>query len=378
MSLKLKILLLSTGGSIGGEETFVLNLAKSLLSKQYDVTVIPGGTIQKKNLQNNNISVAELNITGRMPWTLLYEAGKLNTFLSRNRFDIIYCHSAGPAVMGGIIRFLRLRGAGHLWLFHNHGLGKLTYYWIAPFLNRLDLTVACSDFERIRPVSKGVNPSRIVRVHTGIDLEKWTFSVAEKAKFKKETYRKYDVRANTLAIGYIGRLSPEKGCRILIPALREVLKTIPNAILFIVGDGVLRKSLEQDAVRYGVADRVVFTGFQRDMPRFFSTMDVLVQPSESETFSLTVLQAMAIKLPVLASDVGGTPEQIRHHYSGLLFRKADLNDFSRQLKLLLESPALRDELSQRAYNILSHYFYEQRMIDQLEINIQRLRKQQSC
>ncbi len=119
-------------------------------------------------------------------------------------------------------------------------------------------------------------------------------------------------------VGVVARLEPEKGHQTLIEAWPHVLREVPDAYLLIVGEGSRRDFLEQWAAAHKVAHRVIFTGRRDDVPAVTAALDVAVLPSWREAQGLSILEAMALSRPVVASDVGGIPEMIEDGVTGLL------------------------------------------------------------
>ena len=124
-------------------------------------------------------------------------------------------------------------------------------------------------------------------------------------------------------LGAVGRLSPEKGQAVLLRALPAILAAFPRAGLVIAGEGGSRRELETEARRLGIADRAVFLGFRRDVPALLGAIDLFVQPSIYEGFGISLLEAMAAGLPVVASRVGGIPEVVQDGATGVLVPPQD-------------------------------------------------------
>lgn len=124
-------------------------------------------------------------------------------------------------------------------------------------------------------------------------------------------------------VGAVGRLSPEKGHLHLLRALPAIAAAFHGAGCVLAGDGPVRRDLEDEALRVGVAGRVVFLGRRRDVPRILSALDLFVQPSVYEGFGLSLLEAMAAGLPVVASRVGGIPEVVQDGATGILVPPGD-------------------------------------------------------
>ena len=159
-----------------------------------------------------------------------------------------------------------------------------------------------------------------------------------------------------------GRLSPEKGHRHLIAAIPMLVGRIPKLHLLLLGSGTQRDQLEEQARRLGIADRVTFVGFKKDIRPWIQGSDALVNPSLTEGTPNVVLEAMALGTPVVATRVGGVPEVVEDRMSGLLvspgspaaLAEAILDIFSRpsetlrfvdnaRKRLLLYSPQRQDE-----------------------------------
>jgi len=136
-------------------------------------------------------------------------------------------------------------------------------------------------------------------------------------------------------IGCVGRLSPEKGHAFLLRALPAIVAAFPRAGCVLAGDGPSRASLEDEARRLGMADRVVFLGHRGDVPGILSALDLFVQPSLYEGFGMSLLEAMAARLPIVASRVGGIPEVVDDQVTGLLVPPADAQALGRAVTALL-------------------------------------------
>jgi glycosyltransferase involved in cell wall biosynthesis len=140
------------------------------------------------------------------------------------------------------------------------------------------------------------------------------------------------------------RLNPQKGHRVLLEAIVEV----PEALFLLAGDGPERASLEAEAERLGVADRVRFLGRREDVPQLLAACDVFALPSLYEGSSLAVLEAMAARIPVVSSAIGGTEELIEDGRDGLLVPPGDAEALAVALRRALGDEELRKSLAARA------------------------------
>ena len=366
---KMKILLLSTGGHIGGEETFTRTLAEALIERGNIVMVATGGPVQKHDLQGRGITVADIDITMRSVSGILRGAINLKKYIQEIKPDIVHCQAGGPAIMGSIIK-MSGGSFGEKWIYHDHGINKTTYKWIPYFLNHLDLTITNSDFELIKLKANGVRDNKIIRIHNGIDPNAYSFSEETRIFLRNKHRTEFGISEDDFVLGYIGRLSPEKGCGLLLPAFRIASENNPNMKLLIVGDGILRKKL-QDEVRGSYLDhKIIFAGFRSDIPGLLTSMDTLLLPSYMETFSLTTLQAMGSGLPVIASDTGGNPEQIVNNFNGYLFETGDYDSLAGRINEIINK---KDRVTM-GYNgnlLVRTYLNISRMVDEIEYHYKR-------
>jgi glycosyltransferase involved in cell wall biosynthesis len=137
----------------------------------------------------------------------------------------------------------------------------------------------------------------------------------------------------------VARLQPEKGVATFLKAAARVSKASPEARFLVVGDGPLREELLGLAGRLGMEDRVRFLGYRTDARALIGLLDVLVVPSLTEGSPLIVLEAMAAGVPVVASAVGGIPDQARHGEEGLLVPPGDPEALAGAMGELLRDPS---------------------------------------
>jgi glycogen synthase len=160
---------------------------------------------------------------------------------------------------------------------------------------------------------------------------------------------KYGISGGPLVV-FVGRLSQQKGVAYLIRAFAKLCRNVKTAKLIIAGDGPYRAKLQTDAMREGIADRTVFTGFLHhdDVPLLMASATVLVVPSVYEEFGSVLLEAMAMGLPIIASRVGGICSIIRHNENGLLVSPKSPSEIADSIHLLLSDRSLALQLAGRA------------------------------
>ncbi|HEY5253615.1 MAG TPA: glycosyltransferase [Acidobacteriaceae bacterium] len=180
------------------------------------------------------------------------------------------------------------------------------------------------------------------------------------------------IPTSAFVFGSVGRLSIEKGHRFMVSAFHKLCSEAPvgaQLYLIIVGDGKEEQSLKQQATQLGIREQIHFAGFQGSPTEWMQMMDCLVQPSLTEGTPNTVLEALCLKLPVIASAVGGVPDLIVDGRNGLLVPPADVEQMTAAMKKMWLSPDLRSRLAAGAEDLLQEYspaYQRQKLIDVYE------------
>jgi glycosyltransferase involved in cell wall biosynthesis len=155
-----------------------------------------------------------------------------------------------------------------------------------------------------------------------------------------------------IQIGFIGRLSPEKGLLFLIEAF-DKLKMDHSIHLHIVGDGPEKPKILDRIKQLELEELVTLHGFVPNPQTVYQMLDLLILPSLTEGIPLTLLEGMSLGIPVIASDVGGIPEIIEDNKSGLLVKPGSVDDLINKITLLIKEPSLRKKLAGGAKDRIS-------------------------
>ena len=172
--------------------------------------------------------------------------------------------------------------------------------------------------------------------------------------------------------GSVGRLSIEKGHRFMVSAFHQLCVQAPvgaQLYLVVVGDGKEQKALEQQASTLGIREQVHFAGFQGNCAEWMHLLDCVIQPSLTEGTPNTVLEALCLKVPVIASAVGGIPDLIVDGRNGLLVPSEDVDQMAAAMKKMWLSPELRNQLAAGSEDLLHEYspaYQRQRLIEVYE------------
>ena len=260
-----------------------------------------------------------------------YGAGRillwLWRYLRRHQIDVVHTHRYKDTILGVIAA--KLAGVRHV-IRTVHGLREPLTGWshlkfrVYELLDRgvllwgADRVIAVSHRMAITLKGDGYPPALVAAIHNGIDLG----HVAAR-RGAADLRRELRIAEGAIVIGTAGRLSPVKGPEGFLRAARLVLDCEPRARFVIVGAGPLEDELVALAARLNIAGACHFLGARADVHDLIAAMDVFVLPSLNEGMPMAILEAMAIGTPVVATDVGGVPEVVRHRQTGLLAQPND-------------------------------------------------------
>jgi glycosyltransferase involved in cell wall biosynthesis len=229
---------------------------------------------------------------------------------------------------------------------------------LTPSMDRL-IAVSRAIVAKIADERGGLAPVDLV--YNGVDLERY-----DHQEPCCTLHEEYGMEPGAEIVGVIARLEPEKGHPTLLEAWPAVLRACPSAHLLIVGEGSRRDALEAQARELRIAHRVVFTGRRDDIPAVTAALDVAVLPSYREAQGLTILEAMALSRPVVASNVGGIPEMVEDGVTGLLVPPHDAPALAAAITRLLRDHPLADTLARAGHDLVHDRFCIQLMVNAVE------------
>jgi glycosyltransferase involved in cell wall biosynthesis len=294
----------------------------------------------------------------------LEEFGIDVTYMARHKFD--------PATYPDLMKVLRAKRAD---IVHLHGYGATTFGrlcawrmgipailhehanhgdtpWFQKVADRIlaphtDLAIAVSESTGEFTTRARMMPAERTKVvYLGAPLDEFARprSVDEIAAARQAL----GIAPGSIAVGTITRLMPSKGNQYLIEAAPAVLSKHPGARFFIIGEGELQPELEAQARALGLGDRLVFSGFQRDVAAALSALDLVVFPSLWEGTPLTVFEALAMGKPIVATDADGLLDVLTARKDALVVPKANAAALAEGICSLIEQPSFAAALAAEA------------------------------
>jgi sugar transferase (PEP-CTERM/EpsH1 system associated) len=350
------------GLKVGGLERVTVNLVRGLLSSRFQPIVIC--------LEERGEFAADIErlgvpfyVLGKKPgisWRAIRElAGLFRT----HDVKIVHTHNAAPHFHGAAAALL----AGVPVRVHTKHGRNFPPTRNKERVNRIsswatDVVVAVSDDAANLAVRvERVNPRKVRRIWNGVDTE--LYSPRGQAETRPHV------------IGTVARLSVEKDQKTMLAAFRLVTREVPEARLVFAGDGLSAPELKDTAMKLGIADSVTFLGKCFDIPAVLSQFSVFTLSSVTEGISMTILEAMATGLPVVATDVGGNREIVNPPECGLIVPPREPRALADAYLALLCDPARRAKMGDAARTrIVQHFSLKKMLADYIELYEELLAK----
>jgi glycosyltransferase involved in cell wall biosynthesis len=207
---------------------------------------------------------------------------------------------------------------------------------------------AVSDSIRVDLIGTGLRADKIYTIHNAVDTD--YFDPDKKLDSRPSIREQFGIPNDAPIVGIVARMNPWKGQYELIGAVSRLRETFPNLHLMILGANVpeFRADYEKRAREGGIADRVHFGGYQKDVRPFLHEFDLFAHPSYGEPFGLAIVEAMAMRKPVIACGTGGVPEIITHGRDGWLVEERSAEAVATAITALLNDGELCRQLGERA------------------------------
>jgi len=295
---------------------------------------------------------------------------KLYRLMRREKPHIVHTHTATAGLLGRLAA--RLAGAPViLHTFHGHVLhgyfGPLrskALVWMERFLGRLsDCIVTVSEGQRRELAGYGIAPlEKITVVPLGFELEELLACESQRGELRHEL----GLAAENKLIGIIARLVPIKNHRLFLQAAQAVAEAVPQARFLVVGDGELKEELEAYACDLGLDGKILFTGWRRDLPRLYADLDVVALTSINEGTPVSLIEALAAGVPVVATAVGGVPDVVVEGETGYLVEAGDVEGMAEAIIELLRNPKKAREMGMAGRKAVYPKFSAQTLIANVE------------
>lgn len=302
--------------------------------------------------------------------------------MRRERFTIVHTHTPKPGLLGQMAA--RMAGVPivvntlHGFYFHDH----MPRFWRQFYITTEKIAAYCShailsqNREDIQTAirEKICHPEQIRFLGNGINVQRFDGTKMDEALLA-QIRKEFGLADAEHVVGFVGRLVQEKGILDLLQAARIVLQRRPKTKFLIIGpiDEEKHDTLTPAIARdYGIGESCVFTGRREDMPELYALMDVFVLPSYREGFPRSPMEASAMGVPCIATDIRGCREAVEHEMNGLLFPLGDVNALAQAILSILDDESFAQRLGKAGRQLAREKFDEQLVFAKVKAEYARL------
>jgi len=348
--------------AIGGSEKIAICLANEMNKRGFGVKccIREDGDLRNTLEGDEPIVIAR---KGLFDLNYLWEICRLIRDLN---VDVIHGHMIGSGSYALIAA--KLTGKKFLYTIHGNTVFNNwhSYLLLKVVVRFADKIVTVSDQLYNRSIKEFKSGRRkICTIENGINL-----AIFDRPIDMEQKRHELHIPTDSQLVGAVGSIKYVKGYDVLIHAFKDVLTTMANVKLLIVGDADtiadrnFKKRLEGMILEYGLTDSIMLLGCRRDVYAIMSLLDIFVLPSRSEGTCLALLEAMASRKPIVATDVGGTPYVLGHNESGLLVPAEQPKALTQAMLTLLNDKELAMQLGDNAKEVVETRFSLNAMVSQ--------------
>jgi glycosyltransferase involved in cell wall biosynthesis len=348
MHQSIKILHLISSAGFLGAENVVLELSKETIKTGYWVTI---GIIETRNnlhveladrARNEGLQVQIFPCKGRFDFNTI---ANIRDFINEERPNILHSHG----YKSNFYAWRAVSKRNLCWIASNHGkrVGMmLSVYNMLNilFMKQADKVITVSEKIADEMRRSGIPQEKIIVIDNGVDFKKFANN-----KKSNELRKSFGFNGNHRVIGTVASLTKEKGHIYLIEAARKVVDAFPDCCFMIVGDGDQRKLLEERTAQLGLTEKVLFVGSRKDIPEILSILDLFVLPSLKEGLPIALLEAMAARLPIIATKVGAISKVIVNNETGILVDSGSADSLRTAMLDLLHDRQKAKKLASRGF-----------------------------
>jgi glycosyltransferase involved in cell wall biosynthesis len=331
--------------NIGGAEMLLMDMLEAFQKENHPLHVayFTDGPLRQR-VTELGIPFTRLSKKGLKDPRLIFRImGLINSF----KPDVVHTHLSKSDFSGQLGAAL-LRVPARVLTIHNTNPWRKN--WLSN--NLMGLGVAgCQKMIAVSPVVKEYTAQwsnyaadKMVVIENGIDLNR--FNIQTVTALDKN--QSWGIAADAPTVGIVGRLDPQKGHTVFLQAAQIISRQIPAVKFIIIGDGPLRLEIETQIKELGLESEVIMAGTVRDIPGALAVLDIITFSSIFEGLPVALLEAMAMRRPVVSTAVGGIPAVITDDYNGLLVPPENPERLAKQIITVLQNPDLADRLAAAA------------------------------
>ena len=360
MNEKIRLMQITHDLAIGGLQQVVVNLCRSIDHDRFHITVLCLRALGPLAQEIEQLGIKVILLPQSEQGTDYFSFLKVAKILRTEKIQVIHTHNTQPLVDGTLGALFsgkkkRIIHSDHARQFPDKKRYMFAEWCMSHFVYKM-IGVSEQTTANLRKYEK-ISTKKLMTIENGIDGSKFNVTIDIEAKRKE-----LGLPVGGPVLGVISRLEKVKGITYLLQAMPEILKEHPQMTLLIVGDGAEREALEKESLQLDIQDHVVFTGSRLDIPEIFQVLDIYVLPSLSEGLPMGLLEAMAARRPVVASNVGGIPSAVTNGETAVLVEPGNVQQLSLAIVDLLRDQSLKNKLADNAHNIFQVKYSAKNMV----------------
>ena len=357
-----RIRVLHVAEAAGGVERYLQTLFKYSDKEQVENILVCSQNYDYKKIKSLADRVIVLKMAHQIDPTSDIKVEKaLRRIIKQLKPDIVYAHSSKAGALARIADLglkNRVIYNPHGWAFNMQQSAKKKemYKWVEKISAHFcDKIVCISDAEKESALREKIcKPSKLQVIYNGIDLE------AIKNTIPK-TKAELNIPEDAFVVGMVGRLSKQKAPDVFVKAAKLIKDKIPNAYFLMVGDGELRDQVESLINQYDLGSSFLITGWVDTPTAYMKIMDVGMLLSRWEGFGLVLPEYMACGVPIVATNVDAIPNIIRDGVNGLLVKKDNYYEATKQVMVLYDNFEIKNKIVENATQCVNDKFNGQRV-----------------
>jgi glycosyltransferase involved in cell wall biosynthesis len=354
----MRVLHIISSGGMYGAEAVILNLSHALNESSHSSVLGVFSNSSNPNLQLHNSALRDgiesnlISCNGQIDRTV---AASIRDLVTRTKADVVHAHG----YKADVYAYLALRGTTspvvstcHNWLKDNP---LVSLYGVVDrfMLRNYDAVIAVSYEVRARLLNAGVPAEKIRFIRNGINLRPFAQTVPSLPVASDH--------AKGLTVGWIGRLSKEKGPDIFLRAAARVLIACPDTRFVMVGDGPDLAEINALIDQLAIRKNVFLAGRREDMPSVYASLEIMVSSSRQEGLPMAILEGMASGLALVATAVGEVPTVVLDGQTGVVVPSEDVESLAAGMITLLQDATLRKRFGNAALKLVEEQFSAQQM-----------------
>lgn len=346
----IKVIHVITDMKIGGAGRWLLNFLKNYDRSQLDMIVaIPQGSMLREEIAALNIKTIEIPGIGdkSLDWGSVSAFRKL---FNTEKPQIVHTHASLSARIAAMLAGVKaIVHTKHCLDQLKTGLKKTVAAGINNQLSSKIIAVSQAVGKNL--LDAGIEQGKIKVIYGGIE------EIKRLPKEEVDQIRSaYGIEEKDVVFGMVARLAAVKGHKYLIQAAEQVLKQRDNIKFLLAGTGPLEEQLKKMVSDMGIQDKVIFTGFIKDIERIYNIIDVNVITSTSEALCLSLVEGMSLSKPMIGTDVGGVPELVISGETGLLVPAEQAKALEEAILKLADDSSLRDVMGRNAREMMQEKY----------------------